>query len=104
MNTYKIEIQEFLSRVVEIEANNIDEAILSVEQKYANEEIVLDYNDFVEVDYIDINVQSIKDEKIHLINEIIEYLWNEEKRHYEELEEPENHIYRKLCRLKDINY
>lgn len=47
METFKIEVQEFLSRIVEIEAKNIDEAISKVTEMYQNEEIVLDYEDFV---------------------------------------------------------
>ncbi len=47
MKTFKIEIQEFLSRIVEIEAYNIDEALLKVKEMYQNEEIILDSEDFV---------------------------------------------------------
>jgi hypothetical protein len=50
METFKIEVQEFLSRIVEIEANNIDEAISTVKQMYQNEEIVLDSEDFVAIE------------------------------------------------------
>ncbi|OFX73362.1 MAG: DpnD protein [Bacteroidetes bacterium GWE2_29_8] len=46
MKTFKVEIIESLSRIVEIEANTKDEAISIVNEKYKNEEIVLDYNDF----------------------------------------------------------
>jgi DpnD/PcfM-like protein len=47
METFKIEIQEFLSRIVEIEAKSIDEAISKAKEMYQNEEIVLDENDYV---------------------------------------------------------
>ncbi|MDO5606977.1 MAG: DpnD/PcfM family protein [Capnocytophaga sp.] len=47
MKTFKIEIQEFLSKIVEIEAKNIDEAISKVKEMYRNEEIVLDSGDYV---------------------------------------------------------
>lgn len=47
MERYKIEVQEFLSRIIEIEANNIIEAISKVKLMYQNEEIVLDSDDFV---------------------------------------------------------
>ena len=62
MRKYKIEIQEFLAKVVEIQAENISEAFLKVNEQYKKAEIVLDYNDFVEVDFIDINTQSKSDE------------------------------------------
>lgn len=47
MGVYKIEIQEFLSKIVEIEAENINEAVSKVKELYQNEEIVLDSDDYV---------------------------------------------------------
>ena len=44
---FKIEITETLQRIVEVEANNLSEAISKVADTYDNEEIVLDYNDLV---------------------------------------------------------
>lgn len=39
-----------------------------------------------------------------LINEVIEYLFEDEKRHFEEDEIPAtDHIYLKLLRLKELN-
>lgn len=51
MKIFEIEIQEYLSRVISIEAVNHDDAISKVKEKYRKEEIVLDYDDFVEVQY-----------------------------------------------------
>lgn len=56
MEMFKIEVQEFLSRIIEVEAETKDEAISKVLQLYRDEEIVLDFNDYVltEIDeYID---------------------------------------------------
>jgi hypothetical protein len=104
METYKIEVQEFLARVVKIEANSIIDAISIIEEKYKKTEIVLDYNDFVEVNFVDINSQSKDDEKGKIVNEIIDYLFEKEKKHFEEfITEPENHIYKKLLRLRELN-
>ena len=47
METFKIEIQELLSKTIEIQAENIEEAIEKVNQMYRKEEIVLDYSNFV---------------------------------------------------------
>ncbi len=47
METYKIEIQEFLSKIIEIEAENKEEAISKVKRMYQNEEIVLDSEDYL---------------------------------------------------------
>ena len=49
MNKYDIEIEEVLRRVITgVEAKDINEAINKVEERYDNEEIVLDSSDFVE--------------------------------------------------------
>lgn len=50
---YKIKVQETLERIVEVEASSIDEARDKVEEMYNNEEIVLDYSDFVGVEMFD---------------------------------------------------
>lgn len=52
MKTYKIEVKETLSRIIEINANSINEALENVQKIYKNEEIILDNDDFVEVDFI----------------------------------------------------
>ena len=101
---FKIEIQEFLSRVAEVEAESSNVAISIINEKYQKAEIVLDYNDFVEVDFVDINTQSKKDEKNILVREIVDYLFEDEKIKFEKFNnEPENHIYKKLLRLKQLD-
>lgn len=47
MKTFKIEIQEFLSKIIEIEAENIDDAVSKAKEMYQKEEIVLDSDDYV---------------------------------------------------------
>lgn len=47
MEKFKVEIQEFLSRIIEVEAETKDEAISKVRELYRNEEIVLDSDDYV---------------------------------------------------------
>lgn len=97
MKKYQIEVQEFLARVVEIEAENINDAISKVNEQYEKTEIVLYYNDFVEVNFLDVNSQSPNDEKDTLIKGIVEYMYEEERRHFEEFDsKPENHIYLKI--------
>lgn len=48
---YKIEIEELLQRVFEIEAENIEQAIEITKEKYKKEEYVLDENDFKGVEF-----------------------------------------------------
>ena len=42
---YKIEIIETLSRIMEVEAESVEEAIEQIEDRYYTEEIVLDSDD-----------------------------------------------------------
>lgn len=48
MKTFSIEIIETLSRVIEIEADSVENALESAHEKYRNEEIVLDTDDYVD--------------------------------------------------------
>lgn len=54
MKKYQIEVREVLSRVIEVEANNENEALDKVYEMYDNEKIVLDWHDLVEheIDFI----------------------------------------------------
>lgn len=45
---YKIEVQEILSRTIEIEASTAKSAREKVEEMYGNQEIILDGDDFKE--------------------------------------------------------
>ena len=55
--TFNIEIEETLQKVVQVKADSLNEAINKVEEKYKNEEYILNEDDFKGVDfneYIDI--------------------------------------------------
>jgi len=52
METFKIEVKETLSRLVEINANTIDEAFLIIRKQYQKEIFVLDNNDIVSTDFL----------------------------------------------------
>ena len=51
MAKYQVEVVETLSRVVEVEADNYEEAEDEVTKMYDNEEIVLDWQDLVSTEY-----------------------------------------------------
>ena len=57
MKTYKIEVEEIMQNVYDIEANSLEEAINIAEEKYRNQKIVLDYNAIKET-----NFREFKDE------------------------------------------
>lgn len=48
---YKVNVEELLSRIVEVEADSDEEAEDKVREMYKNEEIVLDASDFQSVEY-----------------------------------------------------
>ena len=100
MGTFKIEVQEFFARVIEIDAKDSQDAFAKVQRQYKNEKIVLDYNDFVDVNFIDFNSQSKEDEKNMLIKDIIEYIYVDKQKHFEESNNPKNNIFKKVERLK----
>lgn len=55
MPEFQIEISETLSRIVSVDANDIDEAIRKVREQYRQSDIVLDSEDFVSVDFNEID-------------------------------------------------
>ena len=50
MTKYRIEVTEVLSRIVETEAENEDDAVEMVRQMYRKCELVLDASDYVETE------------------------------------------------------
>lgn len=58
--TYKIEIEEVLQRIVEIKANSLDEAIDIAQNRYSNQEYVLDYQDYKGVEFSEYKNEVVK--------------------------------------------
>lgn len=54
METFKIEVKETLSRIIEIQADSNEEALLRIEELYKKQEIVLDADDYVETEFLKI--------------------------------------------------
>ena len=46
---YDVAIEELLTRVIEVEANSIEEAFMVASELYYNEEVVLESQDFADV-------------------------------------------------------
>ena len=57
MKTYAVEITETLQRIVYIDAKSAEEAKRNVEERYHNEEIVLDSSD-----YQDTEIEVVEDD------------------------------------------
>ena len=47
----KVEITEILQKTVEVEANDFNEALLLIKNKYKNEEIVLDDTNYIDAEF-----------------------------------------------------
>jgi hypothetical protein len=48
---YQVKITEYLSRIIEVEADDEVDARLLAEEMYCSEEVVLDANDFDDVEF-----------------------------------------------------
>ena len=48
MPKYQVEINETLSRIIEVEAENENDAVSKIKDLYRKEEIVLDSNDYLD--------------------------------------------------------
>ena len=55
MKEFKVEVMETLVRIVTVEAEDINEAIDKVMYDYNNAELVLDADDFLDVDFLILN-------------------------------------------------
>jgi hypothetical protein len=55
MKEYEVEVCETLIRIVTVEAMNVEDAIKFVKYDYNNAELVLDSDDFFDVDFNVVN-------------------------------------------------
>lgn len=103
MKEFKIEIIEKLSESLNIKANSIDEALDKVNEMYKNEQIILDSSNHIDTEIREYKEDDSIDEINHLMQEIINYLIDDEKKHFEEFETtPDDHIYLKLKKLRKL--
>jgi len=54
MKKFKIEIKETLSRVIEVESDSLEDAIIKAKEKYNNEEVILSFEDFIDTEIIEL--------------------------------------------------
>lgn len=55
LKKYQIEIIEILQRIVEIDANSLDDAIIEITRQYKNQQIILYSSDYIQTDIIEFN-------------------------------------------------
>ncbi len=63
MKTYKVEIEEILQNVYDIEANSLEEAINIAEERYRNEEYILEAEDLKKTNFREYKDEVTRDEK-----------------------------------------
>jgi len=103
---YNVAIIEKLKRVIEVDTITSDEAIELIKKQYQEEKIVLDYSDFDGEVIIENEEDEIK--KDVLIKDIVDYLYEDEQKHFEEIfgekmpKKEDNHIFYKLYELKKL--
>lgn len=96
-----VKVKEVLSRTISLDAESTEDAISQVEDMYYKEKMVLDYSDFDGNVIIEKKENNFDSRKDMLINKILQYMIKEEKKHYEELDFPDEHIYLTLKELED---
>ena len=60
---YDIEIEEISQKVVKIEANSLDEAIDIAQNRYSNQEYILDYEYYKGVEFREYKDEVMKEKK-----------------------------------------
>lgn len=104
MKNFQIEIKKELSRIIYVDAENPDDAIIKAVSLYKEGEIVLDADDFTGEPDISLFPKISKDlDKSEIsfhITKIIDYLEFDEKKDYEQNQYPRNHIYHSIAYLK----
>lgn len=63
--TFQIEIEELLQKVVEIKANSLSEAIDIAQNRYSNQEYILDSDDYKGVEFREYKDEVIKQKNKH---------------------------------------
>lgn len=63
MNKYKVEITETLQKTIEVEADNKEDAMHKVMKMYKNSEVILDDNDFVNLDFNNAHAPMVQTKK-----------------------------------------
>ncbi len=101
MKNFKIKINEIHKRELNVQADNTDDAINKIKKLYESNEVLPQDSTLISVSIqnkTDINPKDI------LINEVVSYLYEDEKKHYEEFDDdkPNDHIFLKLKELSKI--
>ena len=103
MKTYKIQITERYGKTFEAEADSHEDAFMIIKRLYKDEKIKVEFANYKgpALDIVDYQIEFEA-----LLNEIIESVYKEQERNYNELQDTEksaDHIFLKIKRLKELN-
>lgn len=98
MKIFEIELEEVYHRSVKISAPDYEAALVKARRVFELERMTLESGDLLKRK---IRAVSTTDRKDALMKEILEYIYDEEERHFEECceEESEDHIFLKIKEL-----
>ena len=68
MKKYRVEVTETLSRIVEVDANSLLEALQTARARYQSCQIVLDASDYVKTEFCVKDEKSAEDVRFSRIN------------------------------------
>ncbi len=54
METFKIEVKETISKIIEIEASSKEDAYSKVKEMYNTEKIILDSEDYIDTEFLEL--------------------------------------------------
>ena len=103
MQKFQIEVKAELVRIIDVEAENLTDALAKVSQMYQQQKIVLDADDFIGKAKISAypNNQKLQD-VTHSISKLVEYLEHAGEKDYEQSDFAQGHIYQDIIKLKNF--
>ncbi len=112
--SYPIEITQTLQRIVTLEADSVENAVLEIHRQFNNEEIVLDDNDYLDTEIREYSSHEQMETKsltklltnsdLKAIEILLDYVIESEQTSYEECisDNPDiNHVYAIAQRIKE---
>ena len=98
MKRFNIKITEKLVKNIEVVADSLEDAVITVKSKYKNDEIVIDYSNFRDVTF---ESDDFEFEYKNLVDDLIDYICKHEN--FESSQKSSDDILLSIVRLKELN-
>jgi hypothetical protein len=115
--SYSIEITQTLQRIVTLESDSVENAIIEIRRQFNHEEIILDDNDYLDTEIraysiheqmkTELLTRLLTNSDLIAIETLLDYVIESEQSSYEECisDNPDiNHIYAIAKRIKETVY